>query len=103
MRRPSLLHFFRQDGTPVATSNFTCRYKRVKYNELVSQDTNTRNNVTRALFEFIGIPFSKEVADNVDNFRSGSGEHNYFGVNRPDDYNPDHWEDQIPQQVRGLH
>ena len=78
---------------------FTCRYTKVKYNDLVSQNANTRHNVTRALFEFIGIPFSKEVADNVDNFRSGSGERSYFNVYRPDDYNPDHWEDQIQQEV----
>ena len=87
----------------LATSNLTCRYTKVKYNDLVSQDANTRHNVTRALFEFIGIPFSKEVADNVDNFRSGRGERSYFNVYRPDDYNPDHWEEQIQQQVIGLH
>ena len=87
----------------LTTSNLTFRYTKVKYNDLVSQDANTRHNVTRALFEFIGIPFSKEVADNVDNFRSGSGERSYFNIYRPDDYNPDHWEEQIQQQVIGLH
>ena len=74
---------------------------KVKHGDLVSRDFNTRHNVTRALFEFIGIPFSEEVADNVDNFRSGTGDRSkYFGVYRPDDYNPDHWEDQIQHQVK---
>ena len=80
-----------------------CRYTRVKYNDLVSQDANTRGNVTKALFEFVGIPFSKEVADNVDKFRSGGEDRGYFNVYRPDDYNPDHWEDQIQQQVSVLY
>ena len=69
---------------------------------MVSQDGNTRDTVTRALFEFIGIPFSKEVADNVKNFRSDNGEIGYYNVNRPADYNPDHWKDEIQQQVKKM-
>ena len=83
-------------------NNLTYRYTKIKYSDLVSQDENTRDNMTKALFEFIGIPFSKEVADNVKDFRSDNGGTGYYSVNRPADYNPDHWKDEIQQKVKEI-
>ena len=89
-----------------------CRYIRVEYNDLVSQDVNIRDKVTRSLFEFIGIPFTHVVAENVDDFRQGWGGINnktkkerkqlggFYGVYRPDNYDPDHWEDNMKRKVR---
>ena len=83
---------------------------RVTYNDLVSQDVHVRDKVTRSLFEFIGIPFSKEVAKSVENFRRGYGEttnktrkeknDGFYGVYRPDNYDPDHWKYAIKREVR---
>merc|ERR1719264_1285884 len=87
---PDILCEFMLEDLEMESKLGPSRYTRVKYNDLVSQDANTRGNVTKALFEFVGIPFSKEVADNVDNFRSGGEDRGYFNVYRPDDYNPDH-------------
>ena len=89
-----------------------CRYIRVRYNDLVSQDLYIRNKVTRSLFEFIDIPFTNVVAQNVENFRRGWGGlknktkeekgqlSGFFGVYRPDNYNPDHWKNKIKREVR---
>ena len=89
-----------------------CRYIRVRYNDLVSQDLYIRNEVTRSLFEFIDIPFTNVVAQNVENFRRGWGGlknktkeekgqlSGFFGVYRPDNYNPDHWKNKITREVR---
>ena len=89
-----------------------CRYIRVRYNDLVSQDLYIRNKVTRSLFEFIDIPFTNVVAQNVDNFRRGWGGlknktekergklSGFFGAYRPDNYNPDHWRNKIKREVR---
>ena len=82
----------------------------MKYNDLVSRDINVRGKVTKSLFEFMGVPFSNEVARNVEIFRRGRNSteggkqqsDGYFGVSRPNDYNPGHWEEEIDQQVRGL-
>ena len=92
----------------IMDSKIVFRYTRVKYNDLVSQDINIRGNVIKSLFDFIGIPYSNEVARNVDIFRLGRNStegkkqqsDGYFGVYRPNDYNPDHWEEEIDQQVR---
>ena len=89
-----------------------CRYIRVRYNDLVSQDINIRDKVTRSLFEFIDIPFTKDVAKNVEDFRRGWGVlenktkeerkelGGFYGVYRPGNYNPDHWENDMKRDVR---
>ena len=85
---------------------------KVKYEDLVSEDIDVRDKVTRSLFEFIGIPFTSDIAKNVANFRlgyksieNGTEEEKeqlggYFGVYRPDNYNPDHWRDKMKRKVR---
>ena len=87
------------------------RYMRVEYNDLVSQNDHVKDQVTRSLFEFIGIPYTKEVAENVDKFRQGWGElknktekekdqqAGFFGVYRPDNYDPNHWKKNIKSKV----
>ena len=85
---------------------------KVKYDDLVSEDFDVRGKVTRSLFEFVGIPFTSEVAKNVANFRLGyksienstEKEKNrlggYSGVYRPDYYKPDHWRDTMDREVK---
>ena len=85
---------------------------KVKYDDLVSEDFDVRGKVTQSLFEFVGIPFTSEVAKNVANFRLGyksienstEKEKNrlggYFGVYRPDNYKPDHWRDTMDREVK---
>ena len=85
---------------------------KVKYEDLVSNDIDVRDKVTRSLFKFIGVPFTSDVANNVANFRIGyksienSTEEQkdqlggYFGVYRPDNYNPAHWRDKMKRKVK---
>ena len=73
---------------------------------------NSNRLLVRSLFEFIDIPFTNVVAQNVENFRRGWGGlknktkeekgqlSGFFGVYRPDNYNPDHWKNKITREVR---
>ena len=88
---------------------------KVEYNDLVSQDEHVKDQVTRSIFEFIGIPFTKEVAKNVENFRKGWGDlknktekekdqqSGFFDVSmdvyRPDNYDPNHWKKSIKRKM----
>jgi len=98
-KHPEILCEFMLEDLEMGSKLSSSRYTKIKYSDLVSQDENTRANMTKALFEFIGIPFSKEVADNVKDFRSDNGGTGYYSVNRPADYNPDHWKDEIQQKL----
>ena len=97
----------------LSDTGLLCRYMKVKYDDLVSKYIDVRGKVTQSLFEFVGIPFTSEVAKNVANFRLGyksiedsteKGKERlprgYFGVYRPDNYNPDHWRDQMEREVK---
>ena len=72
-----------------------CSYYLIKYEDLA---TDTEKEL-RKLYEFAGIPFSKEVKSHIQKLTNGSSNSNgFFGLVRNQKFDINHWRSQLNER-----